>query len=191
MNRMNRQPFDFISNYKKTDFKYIKGFVHRTFNDSDLEYFVLQLKRLIAVQGSIKNSFIFSYKSENECIKAAINRFRRELFESAVINRAHKHFSDPFKNSACKRFNMFLRWMVRKDNKGVDFGIWNEIPASKLFLPLDLHSGRVARKLGLLTRKQDDWKAVEEITSVLRTYDPTDPIKYDYALFGMGVNQYL
>jgi uncharacterized protein (TIGR02757 family) len=120
-------------------------------------------------------------------LKEGISRFRQVFFDEDHETRAEKHFADITRGAAGKRLNMFLRWMVRKDNRGVDFGIWKRIDPSMLYIPLDLHSGNTARKLGLLTRKMNDWKAVEELTSVLREFDPADPVKYDFALFGLGV----
>jgi uncharacterized protein (TIGR02757 family) len=116
-----------------------------------------------------------------------IHNFKKIFFEGEHLPRTKKHIADPLKGSSAKRINMFLRWMVRKDNQGVDFGIWDDITPSQLFIPLDVHSGSVARKLGILQRKQNDWKSVEDLTSTLKELDPQDPVKYDFALFGMGV----
>jgi len=134
--------------------------------------------------GGLKS--IFEKTAKQDDIKFALSYFRTVFLETAHEKRSEKHISNIEKNASAKRLNMLLRWMVRKDNKGVDFGIWN-IPASKLYIPLDVHCGNVARKLGILQRKQNDWKAVEELMDILRKFDSEDPVKYDYALFGLGV----
>lgn len=184
MEMMEFSPFDFVMNFRDNDLKPFQKFVHRTFNANDLEFFLWSLKNIYQEHGGLE--IVFQNKSE---IKEAILYFRNVFFELDFPARTSKHIANPAKNSSAKRLNMFLRWMVRKDNKGVDFGIWKTLKPSMLYCPLDVHSGRVARQLGLLNRKQDDWKAVDELTAKLRTFDPIDPVKYDFALFGLGVNE--
>jgi len=178
-------PFDFIINSDKRDLERIEGFVHRTFNSLDLIYFLKALKNIYNTKGGLE-SFFNEYKT-GDSLQSAIHDLKMIFFELPHNSRTERHISDPYKGSAAKKLNMFLRWMVRKDNRGVDFGIWKKIDQSKLYIPLDLHSGNTARHLGLLKRKMNDWKAVEELTAVLRDFDPADPVKYDFALFGLGV----
>ena len=180
-------PFDFIMNSGEQDLEKIEGFVHRTFNSADLIYFIKALKHIYLNKRGLEN--IFNEYSTTDSLQPAIHELKKIFFELPHSRRTERHISDPFKGSAAKKINMFLRWMVRRDNKGVDFGIWDKIDPSMLFIPLDLHSGNTARRLGLLIRKANDWKAVEELTSVLREFDPADPVKYDFALFGLGVNE--
>ena len=161
-------------------------FVHRTFNGLDCAYFLKALQYIYRDHGGLEQVFTEGFKKEGS-VFGALKRFREVFFSSGPAGRTGRHVSDVTANSAAKRLNMYLRWMVRKDARGVDFGIWQNIPASALMIPLDVHSGNTARKLGLLKRKQNDWKAVEELTEVLRTFDRQDPVKYDYALFGLGV----
>jgi uncharacterized protein (TIGR02757 family) len=137
-------------------------------------------------RGGLHRVFSEGYR-KNNTIKEAIHNFREEFLKTSHSIRSRKHVADPLAGSAAKRINLFLRWMVRKDNMGVDFGIWDDIDPADLYIPLDIHTGNVARKLGLLKRRQNDWKAVEELTGDLRKLDPADPAKYDYALFGMGI----
>ena len=183
MERMDQAPYDFILNAEKEDLIKLNGFVHRTFNDFDLKYFVQALQRIYRNHDSLEDLFIIREDEINA--KSAIERFRNAFFSGETV-RTTKHISSPAKNSSAKRLNMFLRWMVRNDHQGVDFGIWHNIPASKLSLPLDVHTGNMSRKLGLLQRKQNDWKAVEEVDAKLRELDADDPVKYDFALFGLG-----
>ncbi|MDG4950257.1 TIGR02757 family protein [Weeksellaceae bacterium KMM 9724] len=183
MSRMDDSPHDFILNAQEKDLDRFDGFVHRTFNAFDLAYFIQALQRLYKKEESLEQYFLIYEDEINP--KFAINRFRDAFFNADEV-RTTKHVSSPLKNSSAKRINMFLRWMVRQDQQGVDFGIWKNIPSSKLSLPLDVHTGNVARKLEILERKQNDWKAVEEIDSMLRQMDAEDPIKYDFALFGLG-----
>jgi uncharacterized protein (TIGR02757 family) len=180
-------PFDFIMNSEDQDLQSIDGFVHRTFNSADLIYFLKALKHIYLNKGGLENIFN-EYRTADSLIPA-MHELKEIFFELPHSRRTERHVSDPFKGSAAKKLNMFLRWMVRNDNRGVDFGIWEKISSSALFIPLDLHSGNTARRLGLLTRKQNDWKAVEELTLTLREFDPSDPVKYDFALFGLGVNE--
>ena len=180
---MNHEPFDFVSSYNSDSLKNTQ-FVHRTFNLVDLDFFFRALQRVYRELGSLESAF--SEHPEIIGVKGRIVNFRDALLETDHEKRSEKHISNPLKNSAAKRINMFLRWMVRNDKNGVDFGIWRSIPTSELMLPLDVHTGRVSRKLGLLQRKQDDWKALEELMLNLKRFDPSDPVKYDYALFGLG-----
>ena len=182
---MDDAPYDFIINFHENDLLRFEGFVHRTFNYEDLSVFLFALKNIYQVHGGMEK--IFSDGFNHGSMAHAISHFREIFFELPHEKRTRKHVSDPLSGSSAKRINMFLRWMVRNDNRGVDFGIWNRIQPNQLICPLDIHSGRVARKLGLLNRKQDDWKAAEELTENLRLLDPADPVKYDFALFGLGV----
>jgi uncharacterized protein (TIGR02757 family) len=183
MQMMDNSPHDFILHFTDQDLKPFADFIHRTFNGDDCVYFLWSLKNIYQNRGGLENLF-----SAKENVKEGLIYFRQVFFELNHPLRTGKHISNPAKNSASKRLNMFLRWMVRKDEIGVDFGIWQKISPSSLYCPLDVHSGRIARNLGLLQRKQNDWKAVEELTKNLKQFDANDPIKYDYALFGMGVN---
>ena len=177
---MGNQPFEFIMNYKSS--KDLK-FVHRTFNSIDLDFFFRSLNSIY--QKSTLEKMFFK-KNNNDGIKERIINFRKNFFIVQHEKRSEKHISNPEFGSAAKRINMFLRWMVRSDNKGVDFGIWKNIQMSELVLPLDVHTGTISRKLGILTRKQDDWKSVAEIQKTLLLLDAKDPVKYDFALFGLG-----
>lgn len=178
---MGNAPHDFIMNYK--EFSDL-DFVHRTFNSVDLDFFFSSLHRIYSSGSSLEDSF--KEHSEIEGIKGRIVNFRETFLSQPHEQRSEKHISNPMKNSAAKRINMYLRWMVRKDNQGVDFGIWNSISPSELYMPLDVHTSRNARALGLITRKQDDWKTLEELMKKLKKFDPIDPVKYDFALFGIG-----
>ena len=177
---MENEPFEFIKNYSNT--KELK-FVHRTFNAEDLDFFFKSL-RSIYENGGLEKSF--SANKELEGLKGRIHNFRTVFLATEHQSRSEKHISNPLANSACKRLVMFLRWMVRDSKKGVDFGIWKSISPSELYIPLDVHTGKIARKLGLLSRTQNDWTTNEELISKLREFDSTDPAKYDFALFGLG-----
>jgi uncharacterized protein (TIGR02757 family) len=183
---MNNAPSDFILNAKANELSSLQSFVHRTFQGDDLLYFIFSLKNIYQNHHGLQNVFHEGYK-KNHSIKESIIHFRKIFFEFEHLQRTTKHVSNPEKNSSCKRINMFLRWMIRSDNRGVDFGIWNNFSSAHLLCPLDLHSGNVSRKLGLLKRKQSDWKAVEELTNNLKQFDSKDPAKYDFALFGLGI----
>jgi len=178
-------PADFIRNASEKDRKDLENFVHRTFNGEDFKYFTLALQNIYNHHGGLENVFT-KYADENSTQKA-IHHFKKIFFEIKHPTRTQKHVSDPLKKSAAKRINMFLRWMVRKDKNGVDFGLWKNISPKILSCPLDVHSGRIARKLDLLKRKQNDAKAVKELDENLRKLDAEDPVKYDFALFGLGV----
>ncbi|MFV0572489.1 MAG: TIGR02757 family protein [Xanthomarina gelatinilytica] len=183
MELMENAPYDFILNHKENDLEKLNGFVHRTFNDTDFKYFIKALKNIYTKHNSLETVFI----TEASTLQQSISEFKKLFFEIEPPTRTTKHISDPLKGSAAKRLNMWLRWLCRKDNNGVDFGIWRHISPAQLSCPLDVHSGNVARKLGLLTRKQNDAKALFELDSNLRKLDPKDPVKYDFALFGLGV----
>jgi uncharacterized protein (TIGR02757 family) len=163
----------------------LSKFVHRTFNGNDCLFFMESLKNIYSLHGGLEQVFTEGFRSERTIFRA-LNHFRKTFLEIDHDHHVRKHLSDVTANSSAKRLNMFLRWMVRSDENGVDFGLWKNIPASALMLPLDVHTGVVARALNILQRKQNDWKAVEEITTILRRFDPNDPIKYDFALFGIG-----
>ncbi|MFT6748786.1 MAG: hypothetical protein ACJAQ1_000711, partial [Flavobacterium sp.] len=165
--------------------KRLQGFVHRTFNYLDLQQFIKSLQHIYKNYNGLENVLLIQDASTT--YQTAIHHFKKVFFEIEHAQRTEKHISDPLKNSAAKRINMFLRWMVRDDKAGVDFGIWKTHNSAHLSCPLDVHSGNVARKLKLLLRKQNDWKAVSELDVNLRKLDKTDPVKYDFALFGLGV----
>ncbi|MBL7899906.1 MAG: TIGR02757 family protein [Crocinitomicaceae bacterium] len=180
---MGYQPLDFILNASRTDLKSLH-FVHRTFNADDLQFFIRAFKKMYAEQGGLESAFGgLKFKGD---LKERIIYFREKMLQTKHEKRTEKHISSPLSNSACKRINMFLRWMVRNDKRHVDFGIWKTIKPAELMLPLDVHTGRVARELGILKRTQNDWTALEELMQVLRKFDSTDPVKYDFALFGIG-----
>jgi len=187
MNLMHNNPHYFILNATKNDLKNLSSFKHRTFNDSDCLTFINSLKHIYKEHGGLHSIFSQAYKKTSN-IAETIYHVRTIFFSYAHEKRSEKHFSDTSKKSAAKRINMFLRWMVRDDKNGVDFGLWKDIPMNSLLIPLDVHSGTTARKLGLLNRKQNDLTAVYELTNLLKTFDPNDPVKYDFALFGAGVN---
>lgn len=184
MELLRNSPYDFIINHQEKDLEF-EHFVHRTFNLIDFKYFIKSLKNIYINHNGLET--VFSKNIKEESTKNSIHEFKKVFFEIEHPQRTTKHASDPVKGSAAKRINMFLRWMVRNDHKGVDFGIWKSISPSVLSCPLDVHSGNVARKLGLLTRKQNDWKALQELDNNLRLLDKDDPVKYDFALFGLGI----
>ena len=184
MEILDNSPHDFILNSSEKEIEKLH-IVHRTFNPIDFRYFIKTLKRIYLSHGGLENVFIPNNKEKD--MHLSIHNFKNIFFKKNFPKRTTKHISDPFKGSACKRINMFLRWMVRSDKNGVDFGIWKKISPSILSCPLDIHSGNVARKLGLLNRTQNDHKAVLELDIKLRSLDIKDPVKYDFALFGLGV----
>ena len=221
--RMGGSPYDFIVNHQEADLKSLLGFKHRTFNDTDLLYFVHFMRNHYFNSTSLEDAFLPNpvsafleeytstapqqesfiklasptcYAAElntqpNLGIEDYLNHFRTYFFSLPDFpRRTIKHVSSPAQKSTCKRLNMFLRWMVRKDAKGVDFGIWNKIKPSQLICPCDVHVDRVARHLDLITRKNTDWRTAVELTTKLREFDPLDPVKYDFALFGLGVEKY-
>ncbi|MCW3124623.1 MAG: hypothetical protein JWO03_281 [Bacteroidetes bacterium] len=186
---MDESPHDFILNHKDKDLKRFLGFVHRTFNDTDLLYFIEFFRWFYSGHDSLEEAFTRSLTKKAPHIESALVGFQ-EIFFSLEDHplRTKKHVPSPIRKSTCKRLNMYLRWMVRKDKAGVDFGIWKNIKPAQLLMPLDVHVDRHARRLGLITRKQSDWQTVLELTDNLRGFDPNDPVKYDFALFGMGVD---
>ena len=218
LSRMDHAPFDFVKNHEDSDLKKLLGFKHRTFNDTDLLYFIAFFKAHYLVHDSLEQAFVphppkllsgdthvginsisaeltLSASPANDCnfsLEDSLNHFRKYFFSLEDFpHRTKKHISSPLQKSTCKRLNMFLRWMVRKDENGVDFGIWKTIKPNLLICPCDVHVDRVGRLLGLITRKQTDWLTAVELTDNLRRFDATDPIKYDFALFGLGVEKVL
>ena len=184
---MGESPFDFVMSHDEKQLDRLDGFVHRTFNSDDLKCFVQSLKHIYKNHNGLETIFINNQTADS--LLPAISAFKSLFFELPHLQRTEKHVADPNKGSVAKRVNLWLRWMVRKDKNGVDFGIWNSISPSKLSCPLDVHSGNVARKLGLITRKQNDLQALAELDTYLRKLDPLDPVKYDFALFGLGINE--
>lgn len=185
MQLFDNAPYDFIMNHSEDDLEKMQHFVHRTFNSVDLKYFIKSLQNIYRQHAGLEN--VFTRHATPESLQPAIHEFRKVFFELPHEKRTEKHVSDPFRNSAAKRINMYLRWMVRPTTGGVDFRIWRNILPSQLSCPLDVHSGNVARKVNLLKRKQNDAKALQELDANLRKMDPHDPVKYDFALFGLGV----
>ena len=185
MELLDNSPYDFVLNHSETDLEKLLLFVHRTFNGDDFIQFITSLQHIYKNHGGLES--VFSKQTENDSVQSSISKFKSVFFEIEHLQRTQKHISDPLKNSAAKRLNMFLRWMVRNDKTGVDFGIWKSLSPAQLSCPLDVHSGNVARKLGLLKRKQNDAKALLELDIALRKLDAIDPVKYDFALFGLGV----
>lgn len=185
---MDFAPHDFIVNHRESDRKKLLSFVHRTFQPVDTLYFLEFLQQFYQQNSSLEQAFLPFISHSSEHIGAALSGFHTLFFSLPnAPERTRKHIATPVRGSTCKRLNMFLRWMVRKDTNGVDFGIWNGIDASQLLIPLDVHVDRVARRIGLIKRSKTDWQTVLELTEVLRSFDSQDPVKYDYALFGMGV----
>ena len=186
---MNGEPYKFISKYCEKDLDILGDFKHRTFNSFDLHFYLLRLKYIYEKWNGIENVFKKGFSIDGSAA-SAISFYRKVVISEEFTGiRTSKHIANPANGSAAKRLNMFLRWMVRKDNRGVDFGLWKTIPASILSCPLDVHSGRSARKYGLIKRKFNDIKAVNELDGSLRHLDPKDPVKYDFALFGIGVEK--
>lgn len=202
--RMDNSPYDFVLNHQDQDLKKLLNFKHRTFNDTDLLYFISFFKNHYRAFESLEQAFIpkeindiesstsYSAGAPGFNVEHALNHFRDYFFSLEDFpHRTKKHISSPKQKSTCKRLNMFLRWMVRKDEMQVDFGIWNTIKPAHLICPCDVHVDRVGRLLGLITRKQTDWLTGVELTSNLRQFDENDPVKYDFALFGLGVEKVL
>ncbi|MBL0882322.1 MAG: TIGR02757 family protein [Chitinophagaceae bacterium] len=185
MKHMDDAPHEFCIHYQEKDLKKMIDFKHRTFNATDLLYFVSFLKHHYLQYDSLESAFTLTIEKEMEARLISFHQYFFSLEDAPA--RTKKHIATPFKGSSCKRLNMFLRWMVRKDKSGVDFGIWQKIKPSELICPIDLHVARVAKRFQLLDRKQMDWQAAVELTNYLRTLDPKDPVKYDFALFGLGV----
>ena len=185
MQLMGNSPYDFVMNHENHHLEGLENFVHRTFNGTDFQSFIQSLQHIYKNHNGLEA--VFSKNQSTTDLQSSISSFKNVFFEIPHLSRTEKHISDPVNNSAAKRINMFLRWMVRQDTNGVDLGIWKSISPSKLSCPLDVHSGNVARQLGLLSRKQNDGKALAELDENLRKFDPQDPVKYDFALFGLGV----
>lgn len=185
MQLMGNSPYDFVMNHTDKQLAPLNAFVHRTFNGQDLIQFVRSLRHIYTNHNGLES--VFAQNAAKGSLQAGISGFKAVFFEKKHLERSKKHISDPLKGSAAKRINMFLRWMVRDNTAGVDLGIWHSLSPAQLSCPLDVHSGNVARKLGLLKRKQNDAKALLELDTALRKLDPADPVKYDFALFGLGV----
>lgn len=180
-------PHDFIVNHKEKDRRRFENFKHRTFNYTDTLYFLEFFQHFYKKEDSLEKLFTTGLDKTSDNIESGLINFHHKFFSLPdAPQRTRKHVSTPERKSTCKRLNMFLRWMVRKDKNGVDFGIWKNINTSQLFLPLDVHVDKVARQLGLIKRKQRDWQTVLELTEKMKSFDPEDPVKYDYALFGMS-----
>lgn len=187
---MDNAPHDFILNHKESDLKRFLNFKHRTFNATDTLYFIAFFKDFYTQHASLEEAFVKAMQPNDSDIEKGLIHFHDQFFGLPdAPERTKKHIATPARKSACKRLNMFLRWMVRNDNQGVDFGIWNKISPAQLICPCDLHVDRVGRKLGLITRKQTDWQTALELTANLRRYDSYDPVKYDFALFGLGIEE--
>ena len=184
MNLMDNSPFDFVLNHSKKDLNNLNQFVHRTFNSKDLCFFIKSLYNIYKNKEGLES--VFDTNKESKNLNQVIHNFKNIFFSINHQQRTKKHISDPLKGSAAKRINMFLRWMVRSSRKGVDFGLWKNIDPGQLSCPLDIHSGRVARSLSLIKRKQNDNLALMELDSMLRKFDYKDPVKYDFALFGLS-----
>ncbi len=190
LERMDHAPYDFCLQHQPKDLKKLLGFVHRTFNDTDALYCIEFFKHHFSKHKSLESAFFTNQITGNPInnVEAALIHFQSYFMSlEDAPRRTQKHVSSPVSGSTCKRLNMFLRWMIRKDKQGVDFGIWNAIKPSELIIPIDVHVARVSRYLGILTRPQTDWQAALELTEYCRTLDPKDPVKYDFALFSLGV----
>jgi uncharacterized protein (TIGR02757 family) len=186
MDLFDNAPYDFIRHHKSRDLKRLRHFTHRTFKPDDLIYFVTFLRHHFQTNDSLEACFAPQPGESN--VGASLSRFRDYFFSLPNLrDRTKKHVATPSKGSTCKRLNMYLRWMVRADGRGVDFGLWRSIEPSQLVCPVDVHVGRVARALGLIERKQTDWLAAVELTDRLKELDPADPVRFDFALFGLGV----
>ncbi len=190
MQYMDNAPADFVRNASPAELRHLQSYVHRTFNGQDFTDFVLGMRHIILNHGGIGEFFERHYEATQD-MAIVLSEFRREFFSCDHNSHCEKHLSSIDKGAACKRLNMYLRWFVRRDDRGVDFGLWQRIPMSAIYLPLDVHTGNMGRALGLLTRKQSDWKATAEITAALREFDPTDPVRYDFSLFGAGIDGFL
>lgn len=188
MHLMDNAPHDFIKNHRENDLIPFEAFKHRTFNGTDALYFIHFLQHLYQLYPTMEHAFTAEMSPEDATVEKGLNGFRKLYISLPHFpSRSGKHIASPDRKSACKRLNMFLRWMVRRDQNGVDFGIWKSIRPSQLVCPFDVHVERVARTLGLVTRPQSDWLSAVELTDTLRKFDSTDPVKYDFALFGMGL----
>ncbi|MBR4996167.1 MAG: TIGR02757 family protein [Alistipes sp.] len=190
MQYMDNAPADFVRNASESDLASLKSYVHRTFNGQDFIDFVLGIRHITTHWGGIGNYFEQRYTTTQDMTQV-LSDFRRDFFTHPHNPHCEKHLSSIDRGAACKRINMYLRWFVRHDDRGVDFGLWRKIPMSALYLPLDIHTGNMGRALGLLQRKQNDWKATDEITRSLREFNADDPTRYDYSLFGAGIDGFL
>lgn len=190
MDYLDDQPYSFVMNASPEELRGLERYVHRTFNGGDFVTYIRALRAFYQTYGSLGAYFQGEYARSGD-IRVVMSAFRSSFFDVPHEKRTQKHLSSIDKGAACKRLNMYLRWMVRSDDRGVDFGLWSGIPSSALYLPLDVHTANMGRALGLLDRNQNDWKAVEQITSVLREMDSSDPTKYDFALFGAGIDGFL
>ena len=185
---MDNAPHDFVLNYQESDLKPFLKWKHRTFQPTDTLYFLDFFKRYYSENDTLEFAFAKHLSSEDKHVGKALVGFHQQFFDHEnAPRRTQKHVATPVRKSTCKRLNMFLRWMVRNDNKGVDFGLWKRIQTKQLLMPLDVHVDRVARKFNLISRKQTDWKTVLELTEKLKKFDENDPVKYDFALFGYGL----
>jgi uncharacterized protein (TIGR02757 family) len=184
---MDNSPHDFIANHQEKDRKRFEKWVHRTFQYSDLLYFLEFLQHHYTHHNSLETAFSSGMKKNAPNVENALIHFYQYFFSLPHLHRTEKHLQTPLRKSACKRINLYLRWMVRSDSKGVDFGLWKSIAPSQLICPLDVHVHRTATQLKLITRKQADWQTALELTDALRKFDPKDPVKYDFALFGIGM----
>ena len=187
LRRMDDAPYDFVLNAGAADLMRISGFVHRTFNATDIWYFIDFMRQHYQQHPSLETAFSQWLQPEDTTIEPALNGFKKYFFEQEHEKRTRKHISSPLQKSTCKRLNMYLRWMVRRDANGVDFGLWQNISPAQLICPIDVHVARVARRFQLLQRKPLDWQAALDLSAYLRRMNPTDPVKYDFALFGLGV----
>lgn len=187
MQLMDDRPADFVREASDRELEFVRHFVHRTFNGDDFRDFILCLRRMEVRFGGLGAFFEQRY-AQTRSVAECLAGFREEFFSAEHGPHCEKHLSSIRRGAACKRLCMYLKWMVRRDDRGVDFGLWTGIPASALYIPLDVHVGEVARELGLLTRRQNDWKAVELLTAELRRFDPEDPVRYDFSLFGAGMD---
>lgn len=189
MQLMDNAPYDFVMNHKDTELKPFLGFVHRTFNATDLLYFIYFLQYHYSQHSSLEDAFVPGKRYTNDTVEAALIHFHNYFFSIEYPERTRKHISTPARKSACKRINMYLRWMVRKDKQGVDFGIWKKITPGQLVCPLDTHVARVANRLGLIDNNKSNWQNAMQLTMHLREMNPNDPAIYDYALFGLGAEE--
>ena len=189
MQWMDNRPYDFIVHHQDTDLKPFIGFAHRTFNTTDLLYFILFLQYHYKNHNSLEDAFVTTKKYQEATVEQALIHFHNYFFSIEHPERTKKHIATPDRNSACKRLNMYLRWMVRSDKQGVDFGLWTKIKPSQLICPLDVHVARVAERLGLLENIKSNWNNAMHLTSQLRLLNPADPAVYDFALFGLGMGE--
>lgn len=191
MGWMDNSPHDFILNHKDIDLKGFLGFAHRTFNATDLLYFIYFLQYHYQKHNSLEDAFVPEKKYKHDTVEQALLHFHNYFFSIEHPERTKKHISTPQRKSACKRINMYLRWMVRKDKQGVDFGLWKKINMSQLVCPLDVHVASVAHRLGLIDNEKSNWQNAMQLTASLREMNPQDPAVYDYALFGIGMAERL